>query len=91
MDLDWELSPLLLTDVAQFDGRMLAADVKTISHARAAVWGSSLIDPALMRAPIMVILFIFVWGVNILVLEQARVPYTRCLLVKSGIWFYLIF
>ncbi len=85
MNLDLEFSHLSQPHFTDQYSRNLATPLKPISHAHAAVWDNSLVVPSLLRAPLMLILFVFVWGINVYVLEQARIPYAQSLLVKPGI------
>lgn len=57
--------------------------VKTaIPKWKESIWERSSIEPAMLRAPIMIILFIALWGVNVIIFERLRFQYHHVLSSK---------
>lgn len=50
---------------------------------KVALWEKNSIEPAMLRVPIVLIVFIFLWGLNIITLDRARMPYQSVLSIKN--------
>ena len=59
--------------------------VSAIPTWKAALWETNSVDPAMLRAPLLIISFLFLWGCNILLLEKGRVQYFKALNISKGI------
>ena len=57
---------------------------------KTALWAKDSVEPAMLRVPIVVIVFIVLWGINVWLFERARLPYHNVLLIKSGENFFFI-
>jgi hypothetical protein len=75
-DLDIAAPPRLLLASSPVAG--------TVPAWKAALWDSSTVEPAMLRAPFVVIMFIFLWGFNILFFEKIRLQYYSALSIKTG-------
>jgi hypothetical protein len=51
---------------------------------KAALWEANSIEPAMLRAPLLIIIFLFMWGCNVLILERSRVQYFKALNLTKG-------
>lgn len=58
---------------------------------KAALWEANSVDPAMLRAPFLIIIFIFLWGFNVMIFEKSRVQYFKALGFSKGIFFTFIF
>lgn len=52
---------------------------------KAALWETNSVDPAMLRAPFLIIVFMFLWGINIMIFEKSRVQYFKALNISKGI------
>lgn len=50
---------------------------------KVALWEKNSIEPAMLRVPIVVIVFLFLWGLNIWFLERLRIQYHGVLSIKT--------
>lgn len=55
-----------------------------------ALWDSNSVEPAMLRVPIVIIVFVALWGLNIFIFEKIRLQYQNVLSIKSGILFYVL-
>jgi hypothetical protein len=51
---------------------------------KVALWQSYNTEPAMLRVPIILLIFVFLWGVNLWLLEKARLPYHGALSLKTA-------
>jgi len=51
---------------------------------KVALWEPNSIEPAMLRVPIVIIFFIFLWGLNVWILEKLNIPYANALCIKKG-------
>jgi hypothetical protein len=57
---------------------------------KSALWETNSIEPAMLRAPLLIIIFLFMWVCNVLILENSRVQYFKALNLTKGNIFPLI-
>jgi len=48
------------------------------------LWEKHSIEPAMLRVPIVIIVFIFLWGISLYILEKTRVDYAFVLSTRTG-------
>lgn len=48
------------------------------------LWDSNSVDPAMLRVPIVFLIFIILWGVNVLIFDRFKLQYQNVMFVKSG-------
>ena len=48
------------------------------------LWDSNSVDPAMLRVPIVILVFIILWGANVLILDRFKLQYQNVMFVKSG-------
>ena len=51
-----------------------------------ALWDSNSVEPAMLRVPIVIIVFLVLWGFNVLIFEKIRLQYQNVLSIKTGIF-----
>jgi hypothetical protein len=51
---------------------------------KTALWEANAIEPAMLRAPFIIILFLFLWGINTAIFEKARLQYYMTLNIKNS-------
>lgn len=51
---------------------------------KSALWEANSVEPAILRAPFLVIIFLFLWGFDILILEKSRIQYFSALNLTKG-------
>ena len=55
------------------------------------LWNADSVDPVMLRAPIVILVFIFLWGLNVYCFEYCRLPYTKVVGIKSASGGYICF
>ena len=50
-----------------------------VEHWKVSLWGRDSIEPAMLRAPLVVIFFLGLWTINVWTFEKCRIPYTSVL------------
>jgi hypothetical protein len=60
--------------------------MSSIKHPRwkVALWGIDNVEPAMLRVPIILLIFVFLWGVNMWLFEKTRLPYHGALSIKTA-------
>lgn len=61
-----------------------AASLEKLARMKQQLWDKSSVEPAMLRAPIVVIIFIFLWGLNLVVLEKSKLQYHNALSIKTA-------
>ena len=51
---------------------------------KVALWEPNSTEPAMLRVPIVIIFFIFLWGMNVWILDKLNIPYANALSIKKG-------
>lgn len=59
-------------------------DVPAVPAWKSALWEANSVDPAMLRAPFLIIIFLFLWGINIVVFEKSRIQYFKALGISRG-------
>jgi hypothetical protein len=48
------------------------------------LWDNNSIEPAMLRVPIVLLAFVFLWGINVVILDKFKLPYQSVMSIKSG-------
>ncbi len=59
-------------------------DATAVPTWKAALWDSNSVEPAMLRPPFVIVMFIFLWGFNVLFFEKIRLQYYGALNIKTG-------
>jgi hypothetical protein len=51
---------------------------------KVALWDSYNVEPAMLRVPLILLIFVFLWGLNLWLMERARLPYHGALSIKTA-------
>lgn len=54
---------------------------------KTALWEANSVEPAMLRAPFIIIIFVFLWGLNVLFFEKSRIQYYSALNITKGYYF----
>ena len=57
----------------------------------AAIWDKNAVEPALLRVPLVIFLFLILWSLNVLLMDKCKVPYASVLSVRSSKYFLIIY
>jgi hypothetical protein len=68
---------------AGFGKGYIASDT-TIPKWKESLWDSNSVDPAMLRVPIVFLIFIILWGANVLIFDRFKLQYQNVMFVKSG-------
>ena len=56
-----------------------------------AIWDTNAVEPAMLRVPLVIFLLMFLWSINVFLMDMLKVPYTDVLSVKSSKLMYIFF
>ena len=71
--------------LAQAQAQMQATHTQQQSEKwKSALWTKDTTEPAMLRVPIVLILFLFLWAANIWIFEKLRIQYYSALSIKSN-------
>ena len=62
----------------------LPVGITEVPKWKIALWETNAIEPAMLRAPFIIIIFIFLWGLNVAIFERNRLQYYMTLNIKNG-------
>ena len=51
---------------------------------KTALWEASSVEPAMLRGPFVILLFVFLWAANVLVFDRLHLQYHSVLNIRSG-------
>jgi hypothetical protein len=74
----------VINNVGSLSHRSLSDQDQNTMTWKLSVWDRANIDPAILRVPIVVILFIFLWGTDIGIFEKFRVQYGSVLGMRNN-------
>lgn len=51
---------------------------------KTALWEASSVEPAMLRGPFVILLFVFLWAANVLIFDRLHLQYHSVLNIRSG-------
>ena len=82
------LYPIFSTDYDSkrvLETRHLAGEnINAIPKWKQSLWDNNSIEPAMLRVPIVLLAFVFLWGINVVILDKFKLPYQSAMSIKSG-------
>ena len=48
------------------------------------LWDNNSVEPAMLRVPIVILTFVFLWGINIFIFDRFKLQYHTVMSIKSG-------
>jgi hypothetical protein len=68
----------------KYDNLLSANSKISVPKWKESLWDKNSVEPALLRVPIVIIVFMFLWALNILIFERIRLQYYNVLSIKTG-------